>query len=312
MNPLLPSLLTLSLVLLLTTPLFGQSKKECYLFVGGNIGEQKGVVDQIVRPLISSFVSPIKSVPPSGITSSEQQSSCFYEVSITMVDDSMNLSITGQRTPVNLNGVSKSNRSFPDNVRHSTLRILHNELSKTQKQEICQKYGELLIDECPQNQRLIVVFLKESDRNRESVVKESRKNLVSGFESLVGSIEGVDFIGVSEIGSSESIEDSLIRIMDERGSNSSLLVSTEWEFQKQETSMWKGLVSMTVSLDSYSFRDGGLVNRGVFPIVPQRIPIRKWGKTKSFQKKNLQRITKKVTSKWLDSDLRDFVLSINN
>ena len=304
-------LITLSLLLLLTTPLFGLSKKECYLFVGGNIGDQKGVVDQIVRPLISSFVSPIKNVPPSGITSSEQQSSCFYEVSITMVDDSMNLSITGQRTPVNLNGVSKSNRSFPDNVRHATLRILHKEFSKPRKNEICEKYSELLIDECPQNQRLIVIFVKESDRKRENVIKESRKNLVSGFESIVESIDSVDLIGVSEIGTKDRIEDALARIMDEQGSNSSLLVMTEWEFQKQETSMWKGLVTMTVSIDSYSFKDGGLVNRGGYSIDPQRIPIRKWGKSSSFKKKNLQRITKKITSKWSEDEIEDFINSIS-
>jgi len=156
-----------------------------------------------------------------------------------------------------------------------------------------------------------VIFVKESDRKRENVIKESRKNLVSGFESIVGSIDSVDLIGVSTIGVKDSIEDALARIMDEQGSNSSLLIMTEWEFQKQETSMWKGLVSMTVSIDSYSFKDGGLVNRGGYSIDPQKIPIRKWGKSSSFKKKNLQRITKKITSKWSEDEIGDFINSIS-
>ena len=118
-------------------------------------------------------------------------------------------------------------------------------------------------------------------------------------------------IGVSEIGTEDSIEDALARIMDEQGSNSSLLVMTEWEFQEQETSMWKGLVSMTVSIDSYSFKDGGLVNRGGYSIDPQKIPIRKWGKSSSFKKKNLQRITKKITSKWSEDEIEDLINSIS-
>ena len=304
-------LTTVISILLLTTPLFGQSEKECFLFVVGNAGDKKALIDQIVRPMISSFVSPTKYEPPEGLKTSELNESCFFNVSVTMVGSSLNMSIESQRTPVKLSGESKSNRSFPDNVRHATLRILHKELSKPKKNEIYEKYSELLIDECPQNQRLIVIFVKESDRKRENVIKESRKNLVSGFESIVGSIDSVDLIGVSEIGIGDSIEDALARVMNEQGSNSSLLVMTEWEFQKQETSMWKGLVSMTVSIDSYSFKDGGLVNRGGYSIDPQRIPIRKWGKSSSFKKKNLQRITKKITSKWSEDEIEDFINSIS-
>ena len=103
-----------------------QSKEECYLFVSGDIGEEKSVVDQIVRPLIGSFVSPLKEDPVSGLSQSELNSSCYYDVSINKVGETLNLSISGQRTSTPFNGLSKSNRTFPENVRHSTLRVLHN------------------------------------------------------------------------------------------------------------------------------------------------------------------------------------------
>ena len=69
--------------LLLSSPVIGQSKDDCYLFVGGDIGEDKSVIDQIVRPLLSSFISPLKETPISGLSQSEYNSSCYYEVSVT-------------------------------------------------------------------------------------------------------------------------------------------------------------------------------------------------------------------------------------
>jgi hypothetical protein len=165
-------LLIILSILLLSTPLLGQSKEDCYLFVGGDIGEDKSVIDQIVRPLLSSFISPLKETPISGLSQSQIDSSCYYEVSVTSTDGTLSLSINGTRTPIPFNGLSKSNRSFPENIRHSTLRIFHSELDKPQKSEICSKYTEMLVDECPQNQNLMVVFNKYSDRNKENLMKE--------------------------------------------------------------------------------------------------------------------------------------------
>ena len=125
-----------------------QSEEECYLFVSGDIGEEKSVVDQIVRPLIGSFVSTLKEDPVDGLSQSELNSSCYYDVSVNKVGETINLSISGQRTSVPFNGLSESSRSFPENIRHSTLRIFHKELSKSKKEIICQEYGKFLVDEC--------------------------------------------------------------------------------------------------------------------------------------------------------------------
>ena len=296
---------------LFSSLVFGQSKEDCYLFVGGDIGEDKSVIDQIVRPLLSSFISPLKEVPVSGLSQSEYNSSCYYEVSVSSTDGTLTLSINGTKTPVSFNGLSKSSRSFPENIRHSTLRIFHSELDKSKKNEICSKYKEILVDECPQNQNLMVVFNKYSDHNTENLMKEPRSNLVSGVVSLVDTMESVDFIGNDEINFENNFQNNLTRMMDKKGSNSCLVLTTEWDFQKQETSMWKGFVSMTLLMDSYSFKDGGLIKIGSYSVEPQRIPIRKWGKSNSFKKKHLQRITKKITQKWSDSEMKDFIQSKN-
>ena len=298
-------------ILILSSPLFGQSKGECYLFVYADIGEDKSVIAQIVKPFIASYISPLKEIPLTGLRQSEVDSSCNFEVTVTSTDGTITLSIDGTRTPIPFNGLSKSGRSFPENIRHSILRILHSELNENKKNEICSKYKEILVDECPQNQNLMVVFNKYSDRNTENLMKEPRSNLVSGVVSLVDSMESVDFIGIDEIDIENDFKDKLKRTMDKKGSNSCLVFTTEWDFQKQETSMWKGFVSMTLLMDSYSFKDGGLIKVGSYSVEPQRIPIRKWGKSNSFKKKHLQRITKKITQKWSETDIIDFIQSKN-
>ena len=304
-------LLIILSLLLLSSPVIGQSKDECYLQVNGDIGEDILVIDQIVRPLISSYISPIKEIPIAGLSESEFQSSCNYEITVTSSDGTIRLSVNGTRTPIPFNGLSKSSRSFPENIRHSILRIIHSELNGNKKDEICNKYKEILVDECPQNQNLIVVFIKYSDRNIENIMKEPRANLVSGVVSLVDTMESVNFIGISEIDIGNNFQTNLRKMMDKKGSNSCLVFTTEWDFQKQETSMWKGFVSMTLLMDSYSFKDGGLIKIGSYSVEPQRIPIRKWGKSNSFKKKHLQRITKKITQKWSDSEMKDFIKSKN-
>ena len=293
------------------TSVQSQSNEDCYLFVNADIGEDKSVIDQIVKPLISSFISPLKEVPVDGLSQSEYDSSCYYEVSVSSTDGTLTLSINGTRSPIPFNGLSKSSRSFPENIRHSTLRILYSELDKPQKNEICSKYKGILVDECPQSQSLMLVFNKYSDSNTETLMKEPRSNLVSGVVSLVETMESVDFIGISEIDIENDFKDKLKRTMEKEGSNTSLVFKTDWDFQKQETSMWKGFVSMTVSIESYSLKDGGLINAGSYSIAPQRIPIRKWGDSSSFKKKHLQRITKKITQKWSDSEMKNFIQSNN-
>ena len=157
----------------------------------------------------------------------------------------------------------------------------------------------------------MIAFNKYSDRNIESLMKEPRANLVSGFTSMLESIDTVNFIGIDEIYTDNDFQNNLKKMIDKKGANSCLVLTTEWDFLKQETSMWKGLVSMTVSMDSYSFKDGGLIKIGSYSLELQTIPIRKWGKSNSFKKKHLQRITKKLTQKWSESEIIDFIQSKN-
>ena len=58
-------------------------------------------------------------------------------------------------------------------------------------------------------------------------MKETRSNLISGVVSLVDIMESFDLTGIDEIDSGNDFKDSLKKSMDKKGSNSSLVFSTE-------------------------------------------------------------------------------------
>ena len=61
----------------LSSLVIGRSDDIYYLFVNGDIGEDKSVIDQIIRPLLSSFISPLNEDPFSGLSQSELNSSYY-------------------------------------------------------------------------------------------------------------------------------------------------------------------------------------------------------------------------------------------
>ncbi len=158
---------------------------------------------------------------------------------------------------------------------------------------------------------LMVVFKKEPDLKLENLMQNPRSKIYSGINSLVESIKSVNLKGFSEISTEDDFLRNLETMMTEKGSNSSLVFSTESIFQEDsESSMWEGTVLMNISIDSYLFKQDGLTKTGSYSIERQRIPIGKWGSSNSFKKKHLERITDKVIKKWSDENITNFIQSI--
>ena len=158
---------------------------------------------------------------------------------------------------------------------------------------------------------LMIVFKKEPDLKLENLMQNPRSKIYSGINSLVESIKSVNLKGFSEISTEDNFHRNLERMMTEKGSNSSLVFSTESIFQEDpESDMWEGLASMNISIDSYLFKQDGLTKTGSYSIKRQRIPISKWGSSNAFKKKHLQRITDKVIKKWSDENITNFIQSI--
>ena len=150
------------------------------------------------------------------------------------------------------------------------------------------------------------IFLKNKDTESEKDASgESRSILISGFEEIFQDSKNIDIVGVQEIEN----QNVTVNILNKLDANSAVFVNSTWEFEKKRTSMWQGLVSMNVILDVYLLDVSGLFLSGSYSIPSQRIPIRKWSEEQSFKNKNLQRIAKKIVSKWDPMEIRNFINS---
>jgi len=157
---------------------------------------------------------------------------------------------------------------------------------------------------------LMIVFKKIPDQNMENLMQNPRSTIYAGITSLAEHNIPYNLNGFSEISTENNFHRNLERIMNDKGSNSSLVFSTEWDFKKtKDSSMWEGLVLLEISIDSYSFKQDGLTKTGSYSIARQRIPISKWGSSNAFKKKHLQRITDKVIKKWSDENITNFIQS---
>ena len=91
-----------------------------------------------------------------------------------------------------------------------------------------------MVDECPQTQRLILVFREKQDSEWESLSKEPRTILSSELESLFEELDSIEFLGVSKVMSGISFQQALGKTMNERGSNSSLVITTDWNSRNRK------------------------------------------------------------------------------
>ena len=132
-------LILLSLLLLLSSLLIGQSEETCYVGVGGSKEFNLNLFSQISKSLISQFFKPVKNIPPGGISSD----SCVYEITVTKEGDTTFVVFSGE----DLNSYGDSKLSGADGFQQSVLKSLHRAL-KDKRTLICEDYGEFLSKEC--------------------------------------------------------------------------------------------------------------------------------------------------------------------
>ena len=106
-------ILILISLLLLSTPLLGQSEETCYVGVDGSKEFNLNLFSQISKSLISQFFKPVKNIPPGGISSD----SCVYEITVTKEGDTTFVVFSGE----DLNSYGDSKLSGADGFQQSVL-----------------------------------------------------------------------------------------------------------------------------------------------------------------------------------------------
>ena len=131
-------LIILISILLLSSPVIGQSDEKCYVVVESSKDFDPSLLSNISISLISKFVRDVEKLPPSGIS----LDSCQYQISVSKNNDTIFVTFKGE----GLNSYGDSKLSGSDGFQQSILKSLYRSL-KDKRDIICQDYGTLL-EEC--------------------------------------------------------------------------------------------------------------------------------------------------------------------
>ena len=127
-------------ILLLSSPLFGQSKeKPCYVSVTSSDDFNQTLLSNISISVISQYLKNVKPFPPSGLSGKDH---CIYEVTATLDGNKTFVTLQGK----DLNSFGDATIVGTDGFQQSLLRSIYR--SQRDKRElICSDYPKIL-EEC--------------------------------------------------------------------------------------------------------------------------------------------------------------------
>ncbi len=288
----------------------GHARGQCYLFVGNSADLDRNTVYQQIEALVVEYVSPLKEIPAAGISEKDRAVSCYYEAGLTMTGDTLTLSLNGFNAETEINGLARSSLSFPDNVRHALLRVLHRELPGSRKQKLCRGYGELLLEECPRNPRTIILYRTNPDRNFADASKQAQAFIREGLKSLIEEMETVEFAGMAGIIEGEANSGKMKTLLDKHRATAVILYSLEGGIQKSKSMMWHALADIIMTAEAYRLKGDRVVHTASLTTDPERIPVRKWGSDRAYREKHLGRAAKKLAKRWSEDDLLQFIETV--
>ena len=125
-------------IILLSSPLFGQSDEKCYVVVDSSEDFDPSLLSNISISLISKFLRDVEKIPVGGIT----PDTCQYNVSVSKNNETIFVTFKGE----GLNSYGDSKLSGLDGFQQSLLKSIYRSL-KNQRGLLCQDYATLL-EEC--------------------------------------------------------------------------------------------------------------------------------------------------------------------
>ena len=81
----------------------------------------------------------------------------------------------------------------------------------------------------------------------------------------------------------------------------------EGEIQPSKSSMWKALATINLSLNAFTEKEGDILQLSSLDLKPERIPIRKLGKSKSYREKHFGRTARKLVKKWSEKEINQYL-----
>ena len=128
-------LLIILSILLLSSPVIGQSKETCYVVVDSSKEFNPTLLSYISVSVISQYLREVEPIPQEGVS----QDSCLYHISVSKEKDTTFVTFKGK----NLNSYGDSKLSGTDGFQQSLLKSLYRSL-RDKRKLICEDYGELI------------------------------------------------------------------------------------------------------------------------------------------------------------------------
>ena len=173
------------------------ANQACFLFINGEQEGQEFVIDQLIRPVLSSHIQSIKSVPPEGITSKQLESECKFELSLVYTEETLKISLDSKQTKTPINGYASSTKKFPDNVREAFLTVVVPYVSETSKVKICKENEDLQLKLCPKVPKTLLVHQFNLDEEFASSSKQAVTVLAEELQNLIQSKKGMEFMAMA-------------------------------------------------------------------------------------------------------------------
>jgi len=282
----------------------------CYLFVGESGSHKKNYLEQMVKPILLKHLNiALDEVPIYGLSSKELKSACRYDVSLHESDKTLTLSISSAHASPTLQVTGISHQSGPEGIIDATLRAVYGQLNVQQQKLLCKEFFQSLADKCSDSPRILIVYQSGSNAVFEKDILNAQDVLFAALESLVkknGTAETLkEHVFLKEAPSESNLLPHL-----RRHAATAIVIQIQGERSHTPTSMWQGIVSLSMSLHAFRIQAGKMVEIGSYSPKLQRRPIRKWSESSDAKAEEYRKTAIKLTRKWSKRKLQAFLKSL--
>ena len=81
---------------------------------------------------------------------------------------------------------------------------------------------------------------------------------------------------------------------------------------KKQTTLWAGFADLSMTMSAYRIGGGDMVKLGEFNTEMVRMPIEEWKKSSRFKRERYAEAAEKLTTKWDEVDILEFLEKITN
>lgn len=287
---------------------FAGTKKDCYLFAVSDSVKRTRLLDQIAKPLISNFVSPLESIPTEGLSDKILNSACVYEIALTSSQNQYALQITSERAENRLNSSIQLYGETPSIIESGILRAILQSIPES-KSNICKHYSDKLPLQCDAERTIAVFYEPSNDKPDEAVLEDAREIFWEALDQILLEMDLLKPEGTRRILNSPL---NLSQVFDSVEVPGAISFQILTQREKRDSLIWGGMVDLQIKIKVYRFRNGEWMQAGSHTTLTHRRPVRKWAETPELLRAQYQSAMRKLLKKWSKEGVIDAISKLRN